>query len=265
MKEFDSVRAKARAEGKPEPGYPWAPNLENSWMPSGLFNAMIAPLTKFPIKGAIWYQGESNAGELSRENHRPLIYQHLYETMVRDWRRAWGWATFHSCSFNSRTSNVAPTACGLRCGKPNDKRCSWPTPAWRSPSILAIPTIFIRQTSRRSVTGLALAARAIAYGEKLEYSGPQFRSAKPDGGALRVWFDHAAGLTAKGGPLQGFEIAGPDRKFVAADAKIDGDTILVSNGTIKNPTYVRYGWAPNPQCNVYNGAGLPAPPFRSAE
>jgi sialate O-acetylesterase len=112
---------------------------------------------------------------------------------------------------------------------------------------------------------LALAARALAYGEKLEYSGPLFRAAAPDAGGLRIWFDHVgAGLEARdGAPLKGFQVAGADRRFQAADARVDGVTVVVSSPNVAQPLYVRYAWADAPECNLYNKDGLPASPFRS--
>jgi sialate O-acetylesterase len=113
---------------------------------------------------------------------------------------------------------------------------------------------------------LALAARALAYGEDISYSGPIFRQATPEGGAIRVWFDHhAKGLAAKAGELTGFEVAGADGKFVPATAKIDGNTVVVTSDAVMEPKFVRYGWANSPQCNLFNGEGLPASPFTSAE
>jgi len=110
---------------------------------------------------------------------------------------------------------------------------------------------------------LARAARALSYGEKVEYSGPLFRQATPDGSEIRAWFDHGKGLTAKGGEVTGFEVAGADGKFSPAAAKIDGETVVASNPDVPNPVYVRYGWANSPQCNLFNGEGLPASPFTS--
>jgi sialate O-acetylesterase len=113
---------------------------------------------------------------------------------------------------------------------------------------------------------LALAARALAYGEDVSYSGPIFRQATPEGGAIRAWFDHhAKGLMAKGGDLTGFEVAGSDGKFVSATAKIDGNTVMLTSDAVTEPKFVRYGWANSPQCNLFNGEGLPASPFTSAE
>jgi sialate O-acetylesterase len=111
---------------------------------------------------------------------------------------------------------------------------------------------------------LALAARALDYGETgLEYSGPMFRQATVEGGAIRAWFDHAGGLTAKGGPVMSVEIAGTDGKWAAATAHVNGETIIASSPDVPNPVAIRYGWASNPQCNLFNSDGLPASPFTS--
>jgi sialate O-acetylesterase len=113
---------------------------------------------------------------------------------------------------------------------------------------------------------LALAARALSYGEPVEYSGPLYRQATVEEGAIRVDFDHAAsGLVAKGGALTGFEIAGDDRIFVTASATIDGNSVMVSAKQVPNPKYVRYGWQNAPIVNLFNGEGLPASPFTSEE
>jgi len=113
---------------------------------------------------------------------------------------------------------------------------------------------------------LALAARAISYGEDINYSGPIYRQATPEGNAMRVWFDHhAKGLVAKGGELTGFEVAGADGKFFPAAARIDGHSVVATSESVAEAVYVRYGWANSPQCNLFNGEGLPASPFTSAE
>jgi sialate O-acetylesterase len=111
---------------------------------------------------------------------------------------------------------------------------------------------------------LSLLARALVYGEPLVYSGPQFRRATREDGALRLWFDHTgAGLTAQGGKLRGFEVAGADRRWSPAAARIEGDTVALSSPAVPAPLYARYGWADFPDCNLYNVEGLPAAPFRS--
>jgi sialate O-acetylesterase len=112
---------------------------------------------------------------------------------------------------------------------------------------------------------LALAARALTYGEKLEWSGPLYRQVTPEEHALRVWFDHGNGLNAKGATLTGFEVAGTDGKYSPAEAKIEGESVVVSSAAVPAPVSVRYGWAANPTCNLYNRAGLPASPFQAPE
>jgi sialate O-acetylesterase len=110
---------------------------------------------------------------------------------------------------------------------------------------------------------LARAARAVSYGEQIEYSGPLFREATVDENAVRIWFDHSKGLTAKGDTLTGFEIAGKDGKFQPTTAKIEGDTVVATSPAVPEPVYVRYGWANSPLCNLFNAEGLPASPFTS--
>jgi sialate O-acetylesterase len=111
---------------------------------------------------------------------------------------------------------------------------------------------------------LALAARAIAYGQAIEFSGPMFRTAAPEGSGIRVYLTHADGMTGRNGPeIKGFEVAGADGKFAPASAKVEGDSILVASAGVEAPVSVRYGWADDPGCNLINQAGLPASPFRS--
>jgi sialate O-acetylesterase len=105
----------------------------------------------------------------------------------------------------------------------------------------------------------------LSYGESIEYSGPAYRQATPEGNAIRVWFEHAKGLMVKGGTLTGFEVAGTDGKFASATATVEGTTVVATSPSVSEPVSVRYGWANSPQCNLFNGDGLPASPFTSAE
>lgn len=260
LKQWEKAVAEAKADGKPAPGRPWSPNLDNCWQPAGLFNAMIAPLTRFPIRGAIWYQGESNAAP-----ERAPLYAHLFQTMIQDWRRAWGQGDFPFLFVQIANFKTGPEA-------------MWPEVRDAQRRTLSLAntgmavTIDIGEVNNihplnKQDVGLrlALAAEAISYGEKIEYSGPLVRQATVEGNAMRVWFDHAGGLRASGDAVLGFEVAGAAGKFVEAQARIDGATVVVSAPSVIEPRRVRYGWKDVPECNLFNGENLPASPFRSEE
>ena len=257
-REWERAVEKAKAEGAQPPPHPWRPNMDNSWMPAGLFNAMIAPLTRFPIRGAIWYQGESNTSA-----ERAPLYARLFQTMIRDWRRAWGQGDFPFLFVQIANFHTGPDGFW-----PDVRDAQRRTLALANTGMAVTIDIGnpkdVHPTDKQDVgLRLALAARAISYGEKIEYSGPLYRQATPESGALRVWFDHAGTLKAKGGDLTGFEVAGANRKFLPATARIDGATVVVSNADVPAPVYVRYGWSSDPECNLYNAEDLPASPFRS--
>jgi sialate O-acetylesterase len=228
-----------------------------------LYNGMIAPLKPFPIKGAIWYQGESNSG-------RPAQYRTLLPTMIKDWR-----ASFEVGDFPFYIVQLANFMQVRK--EPLDSQWA----ELRESQFLAtkaLPNVGIglaidigdakdihprnkQEVGRR----LALSALANAFGKDIEFSGPVFKSKEVKGNTIRLSFDHVGGgLVAKGsGKLEGFAIAGEDGKYVWADATIDGDTIVVSSSKVENPINVRYAWADNPICNLYNQVGLPAVPFRT--
>jgi sialate O-acetylesterase len=185
-------------------------------------------------------------------------------TLIEDWRKQWGVGSFpflftQIASFKTgadsnwanlrdqqlKTLGLANTgmAVTIDIGNPDD----------------------VHPTNKAEVGHrLALWARALEYGEDINYSGPLFRQATPEGNSIRVWFDHhAKGLVAKGGELTGWEVAGADGKYFPATAKIDGNTVVATSDAVTEPRFVRYGWASNPQCNLFNGEGLPATPFTS--
>lgn len=223
-----------------------------------LYNGMINPLIPYGIKGALWYQGESNAG-------RPAQYRRLLPAMIGDWRTRWGEGNFPF--YIVQLANWAPGGDSWA----ELREAQWRT-AKNVPNVGIATAIDIgdhtdihpknkQEVGRR----LALVAEAQAFHEKVEDSGPLYKGMQADGNAIRLRFDHlGGGLRAHtDGLLTGFTIAGADKKFVPADARIDGDTIVVSAAEIIHPVAARYAWAADPVCSLYNKAGLPALPFRT--
>lgn len=227
--------------------------------PFRLYNAMIAPLTPYAIRGAIWYQGESNTSET-----HAFRYRRLFATMIEDWRNRWGEGDFPFLFVqlaNFKANGLWPV---LRESQAEALRL-------RNTGMAVTIDIGnpanVHPTNKQEVgRRLALAARALVYGEAVEFSGPVYRQATGEGGALRVWFTHAEGMQAKGGgAVSGFTVAGKDGNFVPAEARIEGDTVVVSSPQVSAPAAVRYAWADDPECNLINREGLPAVPFRSGE
>lgn len=256
-KDEQRQRAQAKAEGRPEPKFAWHPMLD-SWGPGMLYNGMIAPLTPFAIRGVIWYQGESNSA-LARAPH----YSRVFSTMIEDWRRQWGIGDFPFLYVQISDFKSTPAEDWATLREQQRKTLALRNTAMAVTIDIGNPDDVHPKNKLDVGLRLARAARAIAYGEKVEFVGPMFRQATPEGGAVRAYFDHAAGLNAKGGTVTGFEVAGSDLKFVAASARIDGATVVAEAPSVHEPVYVRYGWANSPQCNLFDGEGLPASPFTS--
>jgi sialate O-acetylesterase len=226
-----------------------------------LYNGMISPLIPFGIKGAIWYQGESNAG-------RAMQYRRLLPTMIRDWRSRFGVGDFPF--FIVQLANFMDA-------KPQPAESQWAelreAQSMTADSVghSAIASAIdvgdahdIHPKNKQEVgRRLALDALATVYGKDIEYSGPRYKSMTKKDNTIVLQFTHAEGLAAKDGPLKGFAISGADHHFVWADAKIDGQTVIVSASGIQDPQAVRYDWADNPDGNLYNSVGLPATPFRT--
>jgi sialate O-acetylesterase len=241
---------------------PAPPDEGNPNVVTVLYNGMIAPLLPFAIKGAIWYQGESNAG-------RAKQYRRLLPAMIGDWRNRFGegnfpfyivsLANFQATNAEPRDSDWAELREAQALTAKNVPNCGLAL-AIDIGNAEDIHPKNKQELGRR----LALVALAKTYGHKIEYSGPWYRSMKVSGDKIQLKFDHVdGGLVAKEGKLTGFAIAGEDHKFVWADAVIDGKTIVVSSPAVVKPLAVRYAWDINPVCNLYNQAGLPAVPFRT--
>lgn len=232
---------------------PPAPADGSSKTPTVLYNGMIAPLIPYGIRGAIWYQGESNAGN----GHE---YRTLFPTMIADWREKWKQGDFPFLYVQLAPFGKQP---------PEIREAQLLTLA-KSPNTAMAVTADVGDLSnihptRKEPVGhrLALAALALAYGEKLEYSGPVYQSMAKSAGKISLKFVHVGtGLVAKGGALTGFTIAGADKVFVPAQAEIRAGEIEVSADSVKNPAAVRYDWGTY-EGNLFNAEGLPASPFRT--
>jgi hypothetical protein len=251
---------KAKTAGKAAPRAPKKPvdpRLDPHY-PANLYNGMIAPLIPYALKGAVWYQGESNANDLTA-----TLYGKLLETKILDWRKRWGYEFPYAWVQlpNYRASDR-----------------NWPLVREGMLQTLNVPktgmaitmdigeTADIHPKNKQDVGHrLAFWALGTVYGQKVaSLSGPLPAGHAVKGGEVVCSFTHAdEGLKAQGGDLKGFVIAGADQKWVPASAKIAGDTVVVSSPEVKAPVAVRYAWAANPECTLFNGAGLPASPFRT--
>jgi sialate O-acetylesterase len=243
---------------KDYPPKPHSPNEPNR--PTVLYNAMIYPLLPYGIQGAIWYQGESNAG-------RAAQYKELFPLMIRDWRRAWNrdfpfyfvqlanfmerktspqassWAELREAQLQTLNLKNTGMAVAIDIGEAAD-----------------IHPKNKQEVGRR----LALAARAKTYHQSVPFSGPLYAGYTLEENQIRIHFNHAEGLKAVDGKaLSGFAIAGSDHIFHWASAKIDGKELIVYSPEVNYPVAVRYAWADNPDGNLENSAGLPASPFRT--
>jgi sialate O-acetylesterase len=245
------------------PPHPLPVGFEN-WptMPAVLYNGMIAPIAPLALTGAIWYQGEANT-------RRAAQYRTLLTAMIGDWRKAFGqgdfpfyivslpafmqhrdsvgedgWTELRAAQvFAAKTIPNSGVAVTVDTGDPND----------------------IHPKDKQPVgERLALCALAGHYGKKIVCSGPTLNRIEKIPGALRLRFDHTdGGLVVKGSKLEEFALCGEEQKWVWADAKLDGDSVIVSSTEVPHPKAVSYAWQANPRATLYNGVGLPAVPFRS--
>ena len=239
---------------------------QKNQVPTLLFNKMVNPIIDFPIKGALWYQGESNAGEADA-----LRYRGLFAAMIKDWRKQWKVGEFPFLWVQLANFMAADD-------QPSES--SWAVLRESQSATLAVPNTAqaviidigdaedVHPTNKQDVGyRLSLAARKLAYGEDLIYSGPVFESMRLAGNSIRIKFKlFGSRLVVKDkyGYPKGFAIAGVDGRFVWAKARIEGDEVVVWSDQVKKPSAVRYAWGNNPDdANLYNAEGLPASPFRT--
>jgi sialate O-acetylesterase len=268
--EWRVAAARARAEGTPVPREPLMggrPGQKNT--PSGLYNCMIAPVTPYTIRGVIWYQGESNVNGVQYEWTTSFhdLYHALFPALIADWRRAWGVGNFpflfvQLANFGeTRPAGTASAWAEVR--EAQLKALSVPKTGMAVAIEIGEPRDIHPRNKQEVSRRLALAARAIAYGERVAHTGPRLKKANIKGQQVWLDFETAGGLAARGDRLTGFTVAGQDRRFVEAEARIEGKRIAVSSPAVAQPVAVRYGWADNPACNLYDGTNLPASPFRT--
>lgn len=268
LAKWEQEAAAAKAAGKPEPKKPREPNGPNTphLRPTALYNGMIAPLAPYGFRGVIWYQGEANAAGTRAEAYRRLL-----PLMIANWRTTFG---NEFPFYLVQIANFGPDVTKV----PSDP---WPVVPWavlRESQAQVATTVpksgmavaidvgnpdDIHPANKQAVGHrLALVALAKEYGKAVECSGPVAKAMTISGAVAEVTFDHAEGLAAKQGDLQGFSIAGEDGGFRPAQAVISGSKVRVSCPDIAKPVAVRYAWANSPAANLVNGAGLPAGPFR---
>ena len=250
--------AAARKAGRPAPRRPRPPQSDKSQhRPANLFNGMIAPLIPYAIRGAIWYQGESNAG-------RAYQYRTLFPTMIDCWRRQWDQGDFpflwvQLANWKSRMDKRAwgelREAQTMTLSKPNTGQAITID--------IGNPRDIHPKNKQEVGRRLGLIARAQIYGEQVDFRGPTFGRLHCADGKATIDFANAEKLVVRGNRLLGFEIAGKDQKFYLADARIDGTSVIVTSKDVPSPVAVRYAFADSPSCNLFDENGLPAEPFRS--
>jgi sialate O-acetylesterase len=269
---WKTAAEEAKKQNKQPPFRPQMPQEPgtSAWDASTLYNGMISPLLPYAIKGAIWYQGESNAGQ-------PIEYRTLYADMIQDWRHRWGHDFPFYCVQLAPWNPGDPAADNWAYLREAQAIASQKV---KHAGVAVITDAGDRtdiHPQRKEPAGhrLALLALAHDYGQKIEHHGPTYKSLKVEGNKAVVSFNHVAGgltvedvkmednTAAPADKLVGFEVAGEDKKFHPATATIAGDTVVVTSDQVSKPVAVRYGWRNFPVCNLANKAGLPASPFRT--
>ena len=266
---WQAAADQAKADGKPAPVAPRAPSepRKDANRPANLFNGKIAPLIPYAIRGAIWYQGESNADTVERG----AAYRLQLPLMIADWRKRWGsefpfawvqlpefdarnpegWALVREAMLKSLKVPKTGMAVALGLGEAKDIHPKNKQEVGKRLATWALAEVDAKKEGKK------------AQGEAPVSMGPLYAAHKIAGKEITVTFTQAAGLMAKDGDLKGFTIAGADKHWKPASAKIVKGGVLVSSPEVAKPLAVRYAWASNPEFNLFNGAGLPASPFRT--
>jgi hypothetical protein len=269
MAEWQVQAAKNKAEGKSEPPKPAIrtdPRLSKH-LPANLFNGMIAPLIPYRIKGVVWYQGEQNAGA------QPTTLANLYRiqlpTLIHDWRLRWGeedlpFAWVQLPGFGKRPDGFQ-TESGFELVREGMlETLTLPNTGMAVAIDIGEPDNIHPKDKQDVGHRLALWALAQVYHQDIPFSGPIFAGCETNGAEIKIHFTHTdGGLVCRGEALKPFGIAGADKIWHAAEAHIESGDVVVSSKEVPQPVAVRYGWAKDPECNLYNGAGLPASPFRT--
>jgi sialate O-acetylesterase len=253
-----------RTQPDPYPRRPREPLGPNSpRLPSVLYNGMINPLVPFGMKGAIWYQGESNAS-------RAYEYRTLFPTMIKSWREAWGQGDFpflfvQLANFMAVQEEPAQESTWAELREAQSMTLSLPNTGMASAIDIGQADNIHPRNKQDVGKRLMLAALKVAYNKELVYTGPTYKGMEVEDGQIVLTFAGVGSgmMPSAGEELKGFAIAGVDREFVWADAVIEGNKIVVSSDEVAEPVAVRYGWANNPIGNLYNKEGLPANPFRT--
>jgi sialate O-acetylesterase len=260
LAKWKKAAAAAKAEGKEPPRAPQDPVAlqERKSGLAVLYNGMIAPLIPYALRGALWYQGEANSA-----TERAKMYRAQLSLLIQDWRARWGQGDFPFAWVQLPNFN-APGRNWPLMREAMLKTLSVPNTGMAITIDIGEPDNIHPKNKQEVGRRLSMWALGTVYGKSGATSGPLPAGNEIKGKTVVVTFQHTdGGLLAKGGELRGFQIAGADKKWVPASAKISGSKVIVSSPEVPQPAAVRYAWANNPDCNLYNGADIPATPFRT--
>lgn len=255
---WKEAAAKAKAEGKKATAAPRDPIAmrRSKGGIGGLYNGKIAPLVPYAVRGVVWYQGEANTAA-----DKAPLYQYQLPLLVRDWRSKWGYdmpfAWVQLPNFNGPGRNFPLVREAML------KSLSTPYTGMAIAIDIGDATDIHPKNKQDVGKRLAQWALGSVYGQPIETSGPLPTGFEKRGKEFVVSFSHADGLMSKGSNPKGFRVAGADNQWQPAAARIEGNKVIVSSSDVPDPVAVRYAWENNPECNLYNSAGLPASPFRS--